>query len=57
MKKKGVYPYDFMDCVDKFEEQQLPSKNDFYSLLTDDGISEEQSQHESLEYFWLKKYG
>ena len=46
-----------MDCVDKFEEQQLPSKNDFYSLLTDDGISEEQSQHESLEYFWLKKYG
>lgn len=45
MKQKGVYPYDFMDCVDKFEEQQLPSKNDFYSLLTDDGISEEQYQH------------
>ena len=34
-----------MDCVDKFEEQQLPSKNDFYSLWTDDGISEEQYQH------------
>ena len=45
MKKKVVYPYDFMDCVDKFEEQQPPSKNDFYSLLSDDGKSEEQYQH------------
>lgn len=59
MKKKGVYPYDFMDCVDKFEEQQLPSKNDFYSLLTDDGISEEQYQHTQKVWntFGLKNMG
>ena len=59
MKKKVVYPYDFMDCVDKFEEQQPPSKNDFYSLLTDDGISEEQYQHAQKVWntFGLKKMG
>ena len=59
MKKKGVYPYNFMDCVDKFKEQQLPSKNDFYSLLTADGISEEQYQHAQKVWntFGLKNMG
>ena len=59
MKKKGVYPYNFMDCVDKFKEQQLPSKNDFYSLLTGDGISEEQYQHAQKVWntFGLKNMG
>lgn len=59
MKKKGVYPYYFMDFVDKFEEQQLPSKNDFFRLLTDDGISEEQSQHAQKVWntFGLKNMG
>lgn len=59
MKKKGVYQYDSMDCVDKFEEQQLQSKNDFYSLLTDDGISEEHNQHAQKVWntFGLKNMG
>ena len=45
MKQKGVYPYDFMDSFQKFGDQQLPPKEEFYSILTDEGISDEQYQH------------
>ena len=45
MKKKGVYPYDYMDNFKKFKENKLPSKEDFYSLLRDDDISDEEYQH------------
>ena len=45
MKKKGVYPYDYMDSFQKFGDQQLPQKKEFYSILTDEGISDEQYQH------------
>ena len=33
MKRKGVYPYDYMDSFDRFNETKLPSKHDFYSIL------------------------
>ena len=36
MKQKGVYPYDYMDSVERFNDK-LPSKADFYSILTDEG--------------------
>ena len=45
MKQKGVYPYDYMDSFGKFSDQQLPPKEEFYSILTDEGISDEQYQH------------
>ena len=45
MKKKGDYPYDFMDSVEKFDDQQLPSKGDFYSQLNSEHVSYEQYQH------------
>ena len=41
MKQKGVYPYDYMDSFQKFGDQQLPPKEEFYSILTDDSISDE----------------
>ena len=37
---KGVYPYDYMDSFDKFNES-LPRKEDFYSVFNDEHISEE----------------
>ena len=40
MKQKGVYPYDYMDSVERFNDKQLPSKADFYSILTDEGITD-----------------
>ena len=45
MKKKGVYPYDYMDSEEKFAEKQLPHKKDFYSLLTNKDISDEEYGH------------
>ena len=44
-KQKGVYPYDYIDSFNKFGDQQLPLKDSFYSILTDEGISDVQYQH------------
>ena len=33
MPRKGVYPYEYMDSWEKFNEKSLPSKEDFYSNL------------------------
>ena len=38
MTQKGVYPYDYMDSFERFNETQLPSKDDFFSQLTEDAI-------------------
>ena len=45
MKQKGIYPYDHMDCFDRFNETQLPKKQDFYSILNNEHISDEQYKH------------
>ena len=44
MSQKGVYPYDFMDSFDKFNEK-LASKEDFYSILNDEHITDDQYKH------------
>ena len=45
MKKKVDYPYYFMDSVEKFDDQQMPSKDDIYSQLNSEHISNEQYKH------------
>lgn len=44
MKQKGIYPYDYMDSFEKFNNQQLPSKDDFYRILNNEQISDDQYQ-------------
>ena len=34
--EKGVYPYDYMNAFDKFNGEQLPSKEQFYSRLAEE---------------------
>ena len=36
MKQKGVYPYDYMNSFEKFNEKQLPSQNDFFSPMNNE---------------------
>ena len=43
--RKGVYPYEYMDDWSKFEEKQLPPKEEFYSNLNLSGISECDYDH------------
>ncbi len=43
--KKGVYPYEYMDSFDKFNETKLPEINNFYSKLTGSTVSEEEYKH------------
>ena len=45
MKRKGVYPYDYMDSFSKFNDTKLLHREEFYSQLTDEGISEDDYSH------------
>ena len=43
--RKGVYPYEYIDSWKKFDETTLPSKEDVYSELNLEGISDEDYTH------------
>ena len=43
--RKGVYPYDYVSSLEKLSETQLPPKEEFYSKLNDEDISEDDYQH------------
>ena len=43
--RKGLYPYEYMDSWERFEETQLPPKEDFYSKLTGASISDSDYTH------------
>ena len=43
--RKGVYAYDHIDCVERFKEPTLPSKELFYNVLNDEKISDEDYDH------------
>jgi len=45
LKRKGVYPYDYVDSVDKLAESSLPVKEAFYSRLNNESISDEDYEH------------
>ena len=35
VKRKGVYPYEYMNSCEKFSEDKLPDRCEFYSSLKD----------------------
>ncbi len=43
--RKGVYPYEYMDSFDRFEETVIPPKEAFYSNLNLSDISDRDYQH------------
>ena len=45
MSKKGVYPYDYMDSFEKFDQTELPDKEHFYSILNDQDITNDECDH------------
>ena len=43
--RKGVYPYEYMDSWEKFNETSLPSKEDYYSNLNMEDIDDIDYRH------------
>ena len=43
--RKGAYPYDYFDCMNKLDETRFPPKDAFYSKLTGEDITDEDYQH------------
>ena len=45
LKRKGVYPYEYMNTEERFNETKLPPKEAFYSRLSGEGITNEDYKH------------
>ena len=45
MTRKGIYPYDYMDSFEKFNKTELPTKEEFYSILNNEHITNEDYSH------------
>ncbi|KYN50185.1 hypothetical protein ALC62_03468, partial [Cyphomyrmex costatus] len=43
--RKGVFPYEYIDCSEKLNESCLPPRDSFYSSLTDATVSESDYAH------------
>ena len=43
--RKGIYPYEYMDSWDKFNETKLPSKDSFYRNLYMSGVGDKECEH------------
>jgi len=52
--RKGVFPYDYVDGLEKRKEEKLHPNEAFYSRLNDEDISDEDYSH--AQTVW-KKFG
>ena len=59
MSQKGVYPYDFMDSFEKFNQTELPIKDQSYSILNDQHITDDEYDHANKVWntFMIKTMG
>ena len=57
--KKGVYPYEYMDNWERFDETSLPDKESFYSSLNMENIDDIDYRHGNnvFKKFKLKNLG
>ena len=56
---KGVYPYDYMNSFDRFDEEQLPSKTYFVSQLQEQHITDKDYARANIiwKHFTIKNIG
>ena len=59
MTRKGIYPYDYMDSFEKFNKTELPMKEEFYSILNNENITNDDYCHAEKVWntFQLKTMG
>ena len=49
--RKGIYPYEYIDTWERFDENTMPPKEAFYSELNLENITDKDYEHV------IKKYG
>ena len=56
VRRKGIYPYDYVDSITKLSETKLPPQEQFYSELNHSSISDENYEHARnvWKYFDMK---
>ena len=54
--RKGVYPYEYMDSLERFNETELLSQKSFYSKLNSEDISDEDAK-KAWNEFKIKNLG
>ena len=52
--RKGVYPYEYIDSSDRFNEKSLPDKKAFYSELNSEDITDKDYAHAQEVFKELK---
>ena len=52
--QKGVYPYEYMNSFDKFDEKTLPPKTAFYSNLYESEIDDKDYKHAKMVWETVK---
>ena len=57
--RKGVYPYEYMDSWEKFDENTIPTKEAFYSKLNLENITNKYCEHikKVWDVFKIKNLG
>ena len=48
--KKSTYPYEYIDCFEKFEKKRLPKHEEFYSALNYSNVDREK--YDEAQYIW-----
>ena len=48
--RKGVYPYEYIDRWERFDETSLPDKEAFYSILNMEDITSDDYRHAKRLY-------
>jgi len=45
VKRKGIFPYSYLNSVERLKDTQLPPRKKLYSQITDRNCSEESYEH------------